>query len=231
MAHVMHDLETMGKRPGDVIASIGAVVFDPYGTALGATFSMNIDEASCVAAGLITHPGTVEWWQAPERAEAYAALKVDPRPLGEVLDAFDAWWAEVDGHRIWSQGKHFDSPILAAAYHALGRSEPWKYNALRDTRTAYDMGDVVVVNHKGVHHIALDDAITQAGDVQLAYRNLWLDRIAGRSRMETNLDILAEIVQRVNDEAFALDGPQGERLNLIARDIDALLPTGKRVWP
>ena len=232
MAHVMHDLETMGKVPGVVLASLGAVVFDPHSDTLGERFSMNIDEASCTAAGLILDPGTVEWWQDPERAEAYAALKIDPRPLAEVLDAFDAYWTRVDGRQIWSQGANFDSPLLEAAYRALGREAPWRYYAPRDTRTVYEMADVVVTRHKGVHHVALDDAITQAGNIQEGYRRLWLDRIDGVTRMETNQATIADVVRRLLD----LDEPEFSGgivriLRTIAADLDALLPTSKRVWP
>lgn len=232
MAHVMHDLETMGKIPGCVLASLGAVVFDPHGVTLGDTFSMNIDEDSCLAVGLVTDPGTVEWWQEPVRAEAYAALKVDPRPLVEVLNAFDAYWTRVEGRQIWGQGKDFDPPLLAAAYRAIGREPPWRYNALRDTRTVYEMANVLITRHQGVHHIALDDAITQAGDVQKGYRQLWLDHVAGRPRMEVNLESIADVVRRLIDLAepeFA--GGSASTFREIAGDLDALLPTTMRVWP
>ncbi len=227
MAHVMHDLETMGNEPGRVLASIGAVVFAPDSDHLGERFSMNIDEASCIAAGLTLDPKTVEWWQDPERAEAYAALKVDPRPLGEVLDAFDDYWTRVEGHRIWGQGADYDAVLLSAAYRALGRKPPWKYNAGRDTRTVYEMGDVVITKHLGTHHVAIDDAITQAGDVQQAYRALWLDRLGERTRMEANLDTIAETVRRIVELAEGMN----DELIEAARDLDAILPNAKRVWP
>lgn len=232
MAHVMHDLETMGNEPGRVLASLGATVFDPHGPTLGDSFSMNIDEQSCLDAGLTLDPDTVAWWQAPERAEAYAALKVDPRPLVEVLDAFDAYWARVEGHRIWGQGADYDAVLLAAAYRALGRKAPWKYNAGRDTRTVYEMGDVTVTKHLGTHHVALDDAVTQAGDVQESYRRLWLDRVQDRTRMEVNLETIASVVHRLIDLAepeFA--GGSAETFRALARDLDGLLPEGLRVRP
>lgn len=232
MTHVMHDLETMGNEPGRVLASLGAVVFDPRGSTLGETFSMNIDEESCLAVGLTLDPETVAWWQAPERAEAYAALKVNPRPLAEVLDAFDAYWSRVDGRRIWGQGADYDAVLLAAAYRALGRKPPWKYNAGRDTRTVYEMGDVTVTKHLGTHHVALDDAITQAGDVQESHRRLWLDQVQGRTRMEVNLETIAEVVRRLIDLSepeFA--GGSHSTIRAMAADLDALLPTAKRVWP
>jgi hypothetical protein len=235
MAHVMHDLETMGNEPGRVLASLGATVFAPDGDTLGEQFSMNIDEASCLAAGLTLDPETVAWWQHPDRAEAYAALKVDPRPLGEVLDAFDAFWARVGGHRIWGQGADYDAVLLAAAYRALGRKAPWKYNAGRDTRTAYELGEVIITKHQGTHHVAIDDALTQAGDVQKAYRALWLDRLPddGRTRMEANLDTLADVVREMvelarDDDPDAADA---DTLTRLARRIDDLLPQARRVRP
>jgi hypothetical protein len=195
MTHIVGDLETMGNTPGSVLASLGAVVADPHSDELGEEFYMTIDEESCLAVGLIKDPATVAWWQEPERAEAYAALKIDPRPLVEVLTAFSAYWARNEGTRFWGQGKDYDLPLLTAAYRAAGLPMPWgkKHNVGRDTRTAYEMGGVTVTKHSGTHHIAIDDARTEARDVQEAYRRLGLRAVRNSDAQRTLFAWLADV--------------------------------------
>lgn len=172
--HVMVDLETMGTAPGSVLASIGAVAFDPVSGAIGPQFYQVIDRASCEAGGLVCDPATLEWWgnQSPQ---ARAALLQDPRPLGEVLDAFDRYWRAVGGIEFWSNGANFDDPLLAAAYRALGWRPPWKFWNARDTRTIYEAARVWPKRGKG-HHIAVVDALDQARAVIWGYRVLGLNR-------------------------------------------------------
>jgi hypothetical protein len=179
MAHCMTDLETMGKRPGEVIAALAAVIYNPGSDHVGAKFYMTIDEASCLAVGLTTDDGTVEWWQKPERAEAYAALKINTRPLGEVLDAFSAFYKQHQVDRLWCQGPDFDKSMLEAAYHAAGKTLPWEktYWIGRDTRGHYELGDVHPAKRVGVHHHALDDCMTQIGDVRESLRRVGLDDV------------------------------------------------------
>ncbi len=203
MTHIMGDLETMGNAPGMVIASLGALVFDPHSDELGDEFSMNIDEASALAIGLTTDPATVAWWNAPERSEARAAMLVDPHPIVEVLTAFSAFWVKHEGSRFWGQGKDYDLPILTAAYRAAGLDVPWKYNAPRDvlsvfdigrdTRTLYEMGGVTVTKHQGTHHVAIDDARTQARDIQEAYRRLGLRAVRNSEAQRTLFAWLADV--------------------------------------
>ncbi len=193
MTHIVGDLETMGNTPGSVLASLGAVVFDPHGDELGDEFYMTVDEESCLAAGLIKDPATVAWWQEPARAEAYAALKIEPRPLVEVLTAFSAYWVKHEGSRFWGQGKDYDLPLLNAAYRAAGVKTPWRYNVGRDTRTAYEMGGVTVTKHEGTHHIAIDDARTEARDVQESFRRLGLRNVRNSEAQRTLFAWLADV--------------------------------------
>jgi len=193
MTHIVVDEETMGNTPGSVISSLGAVVFDPHGDELGDEFYMTIDEESCLAAGLIKDPETVAWWQKPERAEAYAALKIDPRPLVEVLTAFTTFWVKHEGTRLWGLGKDYNLPLLNAAYRAAGLTPPWRYNVGRDTRTAYEMGGVTVTKHQGTHHIAIDDARTEARDVQESFRRLGLRAVRNSDAQRTLFAWLADV--------------------------------------
>lgn len=172
--NVMKDLETWGTRPGSALRSIGAVTFDPFDPeAGGETFYRNIDDESQLAAGLVKSESTIKWWQNVPVA-AQKVLTKDQRPLQEVVDEFHAWFNKHKGLWIWSQGANFDTVLWECAAMAVGRSVPWRFSNVRDTRTAYEMGrlEVYKMARKGTHHNALDDAKHQVVCVQAAYRRI-----------------------------------------------------------
>lgn len=172
--HVMLDLETWGTHPGSALRSIGAVQFDLNGSDLGPVFYRNIDQESCLLAGLTVDAQTVSWWQR-QSPEAVAALENDQGPLNEAVTAFDLWFL---GHRakyIWCHGANFDEPLWSAACRALGRRRvPWKYYDTRCTRTLFAIADFDMrsIPREGVAHDALADAIHQARCVQKAVAKL-----------------------------------------------------------
>ncbi|MBX3480126.1 MAG: 3'-5' exoribonuclease, partial [Caulobacter sp.] len=173
MAHIMLDIETLGTRPGCVVLSIGAVVFDPVTGETGETFYRNIMRASCEHFGLVADPDTVAWWAAlPEAARA--ALMPDQIGLFDALTELNAFWRAQAGDRLWSQGPSFDPVILQAAYDATGLPAPWRYNAARDTRTVHDLAGFTPDKTRASLHNALEDAKAQAADVHQCYVALGL---------------------------------------------------------
>ena len=168
---VMVDLETLGTTPGCVILSIGAVAFDRRAGSLEAEFYVNLDPASCEESGLRVNPQTVEWWSR-QSAEARAALETGQVPLAQALADFTAFFRSVGGRTIWGHGATFDPPVLEAAYRVLGLNPPWKYWAVRDTRTLYELADVAPDRNQGVHHNALADALSQARAACRAFEKL-----------------------------------------------------------
>lgn len=170
MNHCMLDLETFGTKPGSVLRSIGAVAFNLKGE-IGSEFYRNIDKASCVKVGLTTDPATEKWWS-QQSPEAQASLQEDPRPLDEVVDAFHGWWRANKLTKVWAQGANFDPPMWEAAAVARGTVAPWKFYNVRDTRTAYDIGqfDPFPLKREGTYHNALDDAKHQVRCVAMSVR-------------------------------------------------------------
>jgi hypothetical protein len=184
---VMFDLETLGKRAGCVVLTIGAVAFDPYARfdglhqeiSLENQFFAKISLNSCKDAGLFVDPDTKKWWddQSPEAvAEAFGGKT----PLKDALYGFRDWLFDVCGRtadgdaacNVWSHGEDFDQPILTHAFEtAVFQKKPWPYNGGRDTRTALEMGGVT---YKGVHHMAVKDSLDQALAVRRAFSNLGL---------------------------------------------------------
>lgn len=181
---VMIDIETTGKRAGCAVLTLGATVFDPRGMysttpqsiTLDNQFMARISLDSCKAAGLTVDQRTMEWW-GDQSKEAVDEAFGGTATLTETLTAFTKWlYAVAPGDKepnvnIWSHGEDFDIPILGHAYEALHMEKPWPYNAGRDTRTVFDMADTT---YKGVHHMALQDAMAQAQAVRLAFYTLGL---------------------------------------------------------
>ncbi|MDP2214750.1 3'-5' exonuclease [Phenylobacterium sp.] len=178
---VMVDLETMGTTPGSAIVSIGACAFDPVSGEIGELFYVAVDRASNRKFGLKEDLATVAWWMR-QSPEARAVLD-DPSAwdLDHSLDLFALFWRDVGAREFWAHGPGFDEALLAAAYRAGGVARhrgrpPWQFWNARCTRTIYAAAGIAPNRAKGVHHNALDDAVSQAEAVIEAYRILGLGR-------------------------------------------------------
>lgn len=183
--HAMIDIETLGNRPGCVIASIGVVVFNPLLSIRDAQnpshFYVRVNLDSCVKEGLIFDAGTVVWWlnQSDDaRKEITGAAGYHVR---EALGMLEDFIARHTARRFWCHGATFDLPILTAAYDAIGRKTPWAFWEVRDTRTIFELADVTVQRDEGTHHNALDDAFAQAKAVCAAYRKLGLTSLPAQT--------------------------------------------------
>lgn len=167
--HVMLDLETFGTKHGCVVRSVGAVVFELDRPWLGEEFYMNIDHQSCLDVGLHVDPNTEKWWSEREQA-AQDAIMVDPKPLLHAVEEFQRFWHRNGLECVWAQGANFDPGIWEAASQAIGKSAPWKFYNVRDTRTVYDIAgfNVYRIKRDGTYHNALDDAKHQVKLVQMS---------------------------------------------------------------
>src|ERR1051326_6497779 len=155
--HIMVDLETMGSTPGSIIASIGAVAFDPMTGKMGAEFYTVVNIASAQAAGLRFDADTVSWWL-KQGEEARSALSAQASDLRQALLSFSQFWVAQRGTHFWGHGANFDEPLLSSAFRALRIDPPWKFFAARCTRTIFELADVKTDRTAGTHHNALDEA-------------------------------------------------------------------------
>lgn len=134
MKRVMIDIETLGKNPGCVILSIGAVQF---GTGRkGEWFYEKISIDDCTRNGLTIDESTLRWWgdqSAEARREAFSGKQL----LNSALFNLSAWIG--DGAQVWGNGAAFDMGILRAAYIRFGVNDPWKYSGERCFRTLRDL--------------------------------------------------------------------------------------------
>lgn len=173
--HIMLDIETLGTRPGCVIASIGACTFDPEtGAVARQTFYDVIDIPDAVAAGLVIEPGTVLWWMRQDDVSRAEITRQGGRStLIDALSSFSAWFSEVgatESTQVWANGASFDFPILEAGYRAAGLTAPWAYWQQRCFRTARKLLPVFETRMQGTKHNALDDAKHQAELLVVALR-------------------------------------------------------------
>lgn len=159
--HIMLDLETLGTRPGSVIASIGAVVFDLNGVSPRRIFYRRIDITKALAEGFTIGGDTLKWWlqQSPE---AQKELYAEGVSTYEALEAFNDFIGS-DNACVWGNGASFDNALLSEAYAVCGLPQPWKFWNDRCYRTVKSLHpDMPMTKREGTHHNALDDAISQA---------------------------------------------------------------------
>lgn len=171
MTHCMIDTETFGTRPGCVVRSIGAVLFDPRTGVMGESFYANLQLTAQIAVGLVAEKDVVEWW-AGQSPEAQEVLLVDQRDPTAVCSEFRGWLHEHGVVHPWSHGKEFDLPIWEELDRRMTHwgEPPWKYYDTCDTRTVYIITgfDPRSIAREGTHHNALDDARHQVRCVAAA---------------------------------------------------------------
>lgn len=171
---VMLDLETLSTAPDAAILSIGAWPFRLDTQAVSIEpFYRNVR----IGAGGRSDDGAVRWWL-QQSAGALGRL-MDPAPehLDDVLDDLWDWLmrlAPEKRFRLWSHGAAFDVPILESAWRRARYDDPpWRYNAVRDTRTLFHVAgldwDAAWEELGGVTHDALDDARKAATLVKRAW--------------------------------------------------------------
>jgi len=179
---IMLDIETLGLSPGSVVLSIGAVLFsfdrfDRDENQTYRSFYREIDIKDSARVGLTADPETVAWWAQQD----YQARKVMVDGLcykssvASAASDFTQWYRRnaeelrIEDFNVWAQG-NMDTMVLGAMFKAVGYEPPWRYNLVRDTRTAYDILDFdpYSVTRENVAHHALDDAIHQVNCLRLA---------------------------------------------------------------
>lgn len=166
---VMVDLETLGRRPGCAILSIGAVYFNPATGELGDTFYVAVrNDGSQEKLGLHVDPDTLRWWESQGAAArgvfAEAQSRTKSKQVGRALDMLNEFLAPPGKRqvRLWGNGSDFDNAILAVAMAAAKRELAWEFWNNRCFRTLKNLVRVPEPERAGTHHNALDDAVHQA---------------------------------------------------------------------
>jgi DNA polymerase III epsilon subunit-like protein len=171
---IMIDLETLDVLPTATILTIGAVKFDPFGKDIEEPacekLYIKVDVDSCDRVGGTVSQSTLDWWANQSKDAQEAAF--DPTGRVNVEDALQqlykfCWGAK----RVWSHGAGFDVIILEHYFRKVGRSIPWSFWEVRDTRTLFDIG-INPTRPPVLAHHALEDAWNQAVGVQNVFNAL-----------------------------------------------------------
>lgn len=125
--------------------------------------------------GTMDH-STLAWWLGEASAKKMSKAMIEQAlPIADVLQQFVDWpadlgltWGAING--VWAMPSDFDLPILKSAFTRLGGDVPWDRRATRDARTLFSLiGGPPAIDWTGMtHHDALDDAVGQAMQVQIA---------------------------------------------------------------
>jgi hypothetical protein len=168
--HLMVDLETLDVKPTATVLTLGAVRFDPYSNAPMKELYLRVDIDSQDKLGCTVDDNTLKWWNQQDVSIMEEAFNpVDRIPIHEVINQFHALAWNCDA--FWSHGATFDLMILQNLYDKLGRTYPWQYWQMRDTRTLFDIGFDAEMPQAAKHN-ALEDAKRQAIGVRNVYRKL-----------------------------------------------------------
>lgn len=167
MSDVMIDIETFGIRPGAPILSIGAVVFGPGG--IGEEFYEEISLEDSMLHGMEPDASTIRWWFKQKIVPPIFSGK----SLHSVLSNFVNFYNTNSCITTWAKSPQFDIVLLEYAMKIAAITPPWKYNNLRDVRTALDLlhpvaADDIKMYVDGDAHNALYDAKYQAWNLTLA---------------------------------------------------------------
>jgi hypothetical protein len=188
LEHVMVDIETLGTRPGDVVASIGAVLFNPFAGVQSTKelrangFKVTIDVCDAIRQGMAVQGETLLWWLNQSEAARQATFldkntrKIQSYALALFSDFFkskpklEPGEYDKPGTRfVWGNGANFDMTLIEAAYLKSGyKAFPWKYNKIRCFRTFKSnfLYNEDLISGNLLEHDCLEDAIFQAQTVQ-----------------------------------------------------------------
>lgn len=186
----MMDLETVGKRPGCAILSIGIVPFNIMDDIVGTGMEVHIGLADNVRLGLELDPETMEeFWFKPEHNAALNAVWVpalrSPNTVYEACEAVGQFVAahggltRADSIKMWGNGANFDQPIFnVAAARAGWKNNIWKFWNEPCYRTMKDWlktemaaaGTYPTVQPAALKHCAVADADFQARQLVAAMR-------------------------------------------------------------
>ncbi len=169
--HTMVDLETLGVDPDSVVLTLGAVIFDPFSDVIFDQLYLRIDIDEQTTRGRKIDNNTVEWWAKQDVSVMEDTFSENDRiSMNDAMDKFCKFFWGSD--KIWSHGSSFDIIIIENLLKQLGKSKPWDYWQIRDTRTLFDLGVNPNMPTSNKHN-ALADAVRQAIGVQNCYKKLF----------------------------------------------------------
>lgn len=199
--HVMVDVETMGRKPGCAVLSIGAVRFNTREPDLVKRmrvekrhrFYAAINNLDSSNHGFSSDPDTMRWWK---RQDIWRQLSVEimtsEHSVAQSAEHFSKYLDESKQNgkelRLWANSPGFDVAILRALYGRVGVNFPVSYRQEMDFRTIMELAYPVrsdrpsrpeVIDNLPAHH-ALGDAHAQASLLMGALDRIGINRASRR---------------------------------------------------
>jgi len=176
--HAMIDIETLDTSPQSVVLSVGAVKFNPYDETEPYNeiyYKLDLDDQDRLHR--TTSDSTIEWWSKQNEDVRNEAFSEDGRiGVDQFLNELRSWLSNV--HTIWGHGYGFDLTILEDMYKGSGKSIPWNFWQVKDSRTLFSLckkDPRKLLGNENLHN-ALADAYFQAKGVQMAFNELSVTR-------------------------------------------------------
>lgn len=171
---IMFDLETLGRKPGCVVTSIGAVKFG-FSKGITDRFKINISvDDSVKNYGLKLDKDTIKWWEGqPKEARDSWLHNPEPVQLNYAVDQFINWMGYDKSRLIYSHGASFDIPIITELFSVLGLEKPWHYRQEMDSRTIFNMLGYVNSDNREKSELVYHDSQADAEAQALALINLF----------------------------------------------------------
>jgi hypothetical protein len=175
----MIDIETLGKKPGAVVLSVGLAVMDMEELKIVETAHWKLNLKEQEHANI--DPETVIWWM-QQSSDARAVFnKLMPETMvDDFYRELVAVFKKYDTRTPWANGTNFDLPILGQYMYSHSNWNslpnypngpedivPWNYRWQDMRSLATMMADILpystfVTTGAPVAHNALDDAVRQA---------------------------------------------------------------------
>ena len=185
---IMIDIETLDLTPKAVVTQIAVVAFDLDDPE---TIIREIEEYLPIQPQFnlrrTVNASTILWWMDQDEAarkrlkasagddfdELVALVNSVNRKLNQVIEAADTV-------EVWARGPQFDIVTLESLFSDLGQMAPWRYDSVRDLRTALALagvakGDVPMRAGLVAHH-ALSDCRHQIDCLMEAQRRMRAQR-------------------------------------------------------
>lgn len=171
MNNVMIDLETMSTKSDAAIVAIGAVKFDANG--IKDKINIVVDLKSSVDQFGHLDANTILWWMKQAPAARDILTNTEGLHIIDALNMLSSFIGKDD--RVWGNGATFDNVVLKSAYDNCSIPVPWKYYNNMCYRTLKNLVPDVKLIRSGIHHSALDDAMSQANHLVAIMEQLGLD--------------------------------------------------------
>ena len=172
--HAMIDLETLHTTPQATVLTVGGVKFNPFDSSEPHSefyFKLDIDSQNREVSD-----DTIAWWGQQDPKVQEEAFSSENRVSMETfLDSLPKWMVGVDV--LWGHGYGFDITIIEDMLRQCNKSIPWQFWQVMDSRTLFNL--CKIDPRKAMQtdlHNALADAYFQAKGVQMAYKELGVQR-------------------------------------------------------